>query len=171
VRCFAACFPDARSRFVLSEIRLPAGLRRIPPENLHLTLRFYGDLEPAGAEKALVEVAALESVATSVELWALRAFPEPSRARVVAVLVAADSRLREWRRALGGPAPAPGKDDFTPHVSLARTAGEVDLRAQLAAFEIPRGLRILLLPPALYASRLSREGARYSPIRGSESTQ
>jgi 2'-5' RNA ligase len=169
VRCFAACFPDPRSLDTLGAIRLPGGVRRIPLENLHLTLRFYGDLEPAGINQALEEVAALDSVPASAELRDLRAFPEPSRARVVVVLVTVESRVLEWSRALA--APAAGQDAFTPHISLARTKGEVDLRAQLGALESPRGRRILLLPSALYASRLSREGAYYSRICGSERTQ
>src|ERR1700752_991516 len=71
MRCFVACWPDEATRTMLDDAaqqapsRYPSA-RRIPRENLHLTLAFIGELP---APKAVEAAQALRAVAQEPFLW------------------------------------------------------------------------------------------------------
>jgi 2'-5' RNA ligase len=103
------------------------GIRWVPPENLHLTLRFLGDVE----EGQIPEVhQAVASAAGGGGPFALRpgafgAFPNVHRPRVLYVSLEGDvERLRGLQRRVEGELVGRGfpKEDrpFSPHLTIGR---------------------------------------------------
>ncbi|MCX7749986.1 MAG: RNA 2',3'-cyclic phosphodiesterase [Candidatus Bipolaricaulota bacterium] len=146
------------------------GAKWVEEENLHLTLRFLGevgeDLLP-GLQK-LGEAAAGEAAPFELVLDRLGAFPSPSRARVLwagtagdaAPFVALAARLEEGVQRLGLP---PEEKTAHPHVTLARLRIPGDLASLLgttALTPLPVGLDAL----TLMESELRPEGPRYTPL-------
>lgn len=152
--------------------REAAGLRVVPPENLHVTLRFLGTLRPEAQPK--VEAAIRESVREAspfdVIVRGLGVFPERGAGRVLWAglfprepLVAIAKRLGEALAALGTP---PGDDrPFTPHLTLARSkGGDARLNRFAALYADFEGGAGRAEEIRLMRSDLSREGPRYSVV-------
>lgn len=115
----------------------PRGLRWADAAQLHLTLAFLGDLdeEALAAVRAAARSVALAHAPFAADLRGLGAFPHAARARVAwvgwgagaeAVVALQATLVSELRR-------PPDRRPFTPHVTLARARGPLDLRAWLAA--------------------------------------
>lgn len=132
MRCFVAVpLPDPVREVVASLVerlrpRLPPA-RFVRPGQLHLTLRFFPDLDGAAVARAAAAVrrGAADTRPFAVSLGDLGAFPDPGRARVVWL------GLREGAGALAGlhariaagltEAGLPVEDrPFRPHLTLAR---------------------------------------------------
>jgi 2'-5' RNA ligase len=118
---------DLRGKLVSVQEQLPRhGLKLVEPENLHLTLKFLGEV----SEDAVSEVgcAMTEAVADQasfeVEVAGLGAFPDLRRPRVVWAgvtrgrqdVVSLQTRLEDALQSLG----FQREKDFHPHVTLAR---------------------------------------------------
>lgn len=109
-----------------TEIELP-GARFVPPENLHLTLRFLGETSAEVTSRICESLrgplAAVEPF--SLTLAGLGVFPSPRRPRVLwvavssppAALFQAQSAVEEAVRNAGLP---PEPRPFEPHLTLAR---------------------------------------------------
>jgi RNA 2',3'-cyclic 3'-phosphodiesterase len=167
-RLFTALkLPDLlASRLSLLRGGLP-GARWVEPENLHVTLRFLGDVEDRIAEEASALLDGRHVAPSTVRLNGVDAFggdrPRSIYLRVdggSALLELQDAQERLMRR-LGL---APETRRYTPHITLARlrgvSAGEVAswLSANASAFagEVfePDGF-------ALFSSRASTGGGPY----------
>jgi RNA 2',3'-cyclic 3'-phosphodiesterase len=121
-----AVFVDAAS------LRRPDdGMSWVPPERLHLTLKFLGEcertlLEPLGG--VLRRVTADEG-ALALSLGGLGAFPNFSRARVVWIAVDDGGRLARLAAALDRQCEALGiereRRRFQPHLTIGRVRGEL----------------------------------------------
>lgn len=102
------------------------GARWIEEEDLHLTLRFIGDIDMRLAEEIEDELADIRKPAFPVTLETLDWFGgDKPRAIIVKAkaspeLVALQAKIETALRRLGAP-PEPRK--FTPHVTLARLRG------------------------------------------------
>lgn len=132
IRCFLALPVPAevRARLAEAQRRLRAqlpGARFVRPDDLHLTLRFYGELAPERVARLTAELeAALAGTAGfDVALEGLGGFPSRQRARVVwAGVVEGGRALYElFRRceAAAARVPLPAEErPFHPHVTLAR---------------------------------------------------
>jgi RNA 2',3'-cyclic 3'-phosphodiesterase len=146
----------------------------VSPDNLHLTLKFLGGVEPgrlAGIEVALARVA-VEARPFDLAVRGLGAFPTPSRPRVLWAGVAAGGealgalarRVDDALAALGFEREARA---YSPHVTLGRVRmprRDASLAAALAAgagtdFGHARVARLDLM-----RSDLSPRGARYSSL-------
>ncbi|TVQ55369.1 MAG: RNA 2',3'-cyclic phosphodiesterase [Rhodobacteraceae bacterium] len=171
IRLFAAlALPGAvAARVEALQRGLPG--RPPPPENLHLTLAFFGEVDEATARDLH---AALEGVAAprfALTLDGVGAFggakpralyatvrPEPALERLAA-------KVRQAGRAAGLALPA---EKFTPHVTLTRVApGEVSateaarlLAARSAFLAGPFDVDAF----ALYRSDLGRRGPSYTAV-------
>ena len=178
VRSFVAVLlPDAvRARLaaMVAEIRSrgPA-LAWVKADNLHLTVRFLGALEPvalARAQEAMRVAAASVDASFTVELGGLGSFPERGAPRVVwAGVVAGGERLVALHAALEAALetrgiPGEGRA-FHPHVTLARArerGGGARLDAVLGPG--PRFGRLEVGALHLMRSDLGPGGSRYSVL-------
>ena len=169
----------ARSPLVELQRRLRRGLpgaavRWMAEEQLHLTLKFLGQVRRAdlGAFAELAERQAQQLIRTSYPVTALTAFPGPRRARVVVVrLLDADQRLERLARSLDQAAAALGvtaeSRAFRPHVTLGRVKIPTDLTA---AFDVgatglpPIGFERLVL----YSSEPGARGSTYRVLRAAD---
>ncbi len=143
--------------------------RWTPAENLHLTVRFLGQVEQATADAIADRLAAAEPAAFELELGELGTFGRGRLARVVwiglrsgegAIASLAELAEEESRRAGLEPESRP----YHAHLTLARARG----RDGAVLPELPA-------PPALpawhagelvlYRSRLGRGGSVYEPLR------
>jgi 2'-5' RNA ligase len=178
IRTFIAVFPPSAVasavNAALAKFRAgdDSGVRWVRPENLHYTLRFLGPIAPTrvdAARRAAVRAAA-GATPFRVRLGGAGAFPGPRRPRVL------------WLGAGEGAAPLtllagaverelvaekfpPGERPFTPHLTVARVAGEAAPAPAVDAFLAAREA----LPDAAFdvgeivvvASTLSPGGPRY----------
>ena len=149
-----------RQRLAALPLDLP-GLRRVPPQQLHVTLYFIGDSEQTGAisdalaqiEAAPVSLALQGSGRWSGVLWAgLRQ----------------DAALSDLHRsvtqAMVGCGLKPERRAFHPHVTLGRFRAQRPPARLNAWLRSRRSLRSSATPVhefCLYASELTPAGARY----------
>lgn len=129
-RLFYALWPDASAREALQAQqrawRWPDGVVLTPPERLHLTLHFLGDvpitLRPELAEALPGEMEPFELRLAQPALWngdlAVLLAEEAS-----APLLALHGRLQAALQGLGLPT---GTRPFAPHVTLARAAQQAE---------------------------------------------
>jgi 2'-5' RNA ligase len=165
-RCFIALVPDAATRDALSVIDVPSTSRRVPYEQLHLTVTFIGAL-PHEKSAALIEALTRETVPLELTpVMKIEHWPRASHPRLtVATLamsdefLALDWRVRSSMIALDLPVDA---RTFRPHVTLARYRR--DAAAVGPAAELPNGLIARFESLTLYSSTLARNGARYRSL-------
>ncbi len=152
--------------------------RRVPPENLHLTLAFLGDRPTADAERIAEAMEELAEIPILVELGAAVGRPEQGRPRLIALPALSGTCYAVERlqadlsellvlEGLYSPAERP----FWPHVTVARVRVEGEGSRRSRSVEVPSG------PPptahvglfdavriSLYRSELQPSGARYVPL-------
>jgi 2'-5' RNA ligase len=177
-RCFVALVPDIATRDAFAAMPVGAPVRRVPADQLHMTLAFLGSIPE---DKGALIAAALPSVvvplpalaSARLEYWPSRAHP-----RLVVLAFAPSDALAELEgrvRSLVSDLGLPIDDHrpFRPHVTLARLPRD----ARPIALD-PRGDSALgthrQLEPAsdvsrfdrltLYSSTLARRGARYRSL-------
>jgi 2'-5' RNA ligase len=149
-------------------------LRWVPPERLHLTVRFLGDVDDAGlaAICRAAEMAASKGEAFEMFLRPPAQLPGRMTDRMLLAevydptgrLAAMASLLDEALQAAGF---APEGRAFRPHVTLARTKarrGRVPRRAGEALADLDLG-RCAVDRLTVYTSELTRQGPIYTPAR------
>ena len=147
-----------------------APVRWVRSENLHLTLRFLGDIEadvvPALAERVRQHIASIAPFELSVASIAL--FPERRRPRAVAAEVSQEARgpLETLARAVETGVVAQGMKPeerrFRAHITLGRIRGRL---AALPGIDTPFSpARLLVRDVVLYRSELVPTGAVYSEL-------
>lgn len=109
----------------LDELDLPAH-RRTPPEQVHLTLQFIGDVLRKNLDATIESIDRASSGLKTFELSTLSLIrlPERGPARLIATETDYPATLRELQRRLaarlaGKPRPRAG-DRFRPHLTLCR---------------------------------------------------
>lgn len=109
------------------------GIKGVEDENIHMTLRFIGEVP----ESVLPQVSecvrwAEEYVKFQVRIEGVGAFPSASRPRVLWVGVTEGfERLRAVREGLEGclrPYAQPDREEFVPHITVGRVKGSFDLQ-------------------------------------------
>ncbi len=180
MRCFIAVELPGETRAELQEMAgqlRRAGIRAswVRPENLHLTLRFLGEIDEDQVQAA-GERLERDSRGRSPFVLALDgagAFPNPRRASViwagVGPLVGGLSEIQALtERVAAGIGLKPENRPFRPHLTLARVrrpaeAGE--LGRALAALADFRGKPFTVTGVTLFSSTLTPRGAVYERIR------
>lgn len=110
-------------------------MKPVETQNIHLTLRFIGEIPRHRVDEIIEEVLKpIRMERFKIRLHGLGAFPSPTRPRVVWVGVSegADKLtgirdfIEDRLRRLGFP---PEKDRFVPHITLARIKGSRNIHA------------------------------------------
>lgn len=172
-RVFAAlALPEDLRRSVASLAAGIEGARWTAPENLHVTLRFVGEVPEDRIGDLVGALGGVRAPALRVALRGTGYFGAGRRIRSVWVGVERTAEIVALRdrveRAVVGCGHGPGGGRFTPHVTVGRLRRPPrdHVRAWLestAAFSAPPfecgGF-------ALYESRLGRSGPAYRPLAG-----
>lgn len=101
-------------------------VRWVPAENMHLTLKFIGDVSPANVDMlAKMLTAETETCAPfSLTVGGLGSFPTPRRARVIWIGIQAPAALTSLQHGLESAAARLGYEEearpFSPHLTLGR---------------------------------------------------
>jgi RNA 2',3'-cyclic 3'-phosphodiesterase len=165
-RCFIALEPDTATRDALAAVPVPAAARRVPHEQLHLTVTFIGALtHDRGA--SLIDALAPQTIplkpapVTRIEHWPRASHPRLTVAMLAMSddFIALDWRVRTLMIELGLPVDARA---FKPHVTLGRFRR--DAPAAGHAPELKDGLLARFESLTLYSSTLARTGARYRAL-------
>ena len=116
------------NRFASAQKRLlqtGADLKLVEPQNIHITIRFLGNITPATAKKIHEEMKQIQFIPFNVQIKGLGAFPNPRYPRVIwaGITQGANqlenifSQLEPKLRGLGF---IPETRGFSPHLTIAR---------------------------------------------------
>lgn len=106
-------------------VRTGADLKPVEPENIHVTIRFLGNIAPSMVERIHEEMQRVQFVPFEVNIHGVGAFPDVRYPRVcwAGITQGADqlrgifSQLEPRLRSLGF---APDSKGFSPHLTIAR---------------------------------------------------
>ena len=178
--CFAAIPVVAPERLLHLQGALPAELRPIHPEDMHLTIAYFGRIDPSLHAGVLHALSSLPFEGAATELDQLLPLPHrghpsaltltlgrgPSRDRIVSLITEHRPRLLE----LAG-RPADPREPL-PHVTFARPRGRKMTEAKRAAIlewadtRAPLGCPLQLTEVVLMRSLPPREtGPYYERVR------
>jgi 2'-5' RNA ligase len=169
----AVALPDeVRSELARAAAAVEAsvpGARAVPPENLHLTLKFLGRVEGDSVDAVSRAVAAVAARARPfrARLDGVGAFPNERRARVAwAGLRDEAGELRALAAAVSGAVEPLGfareEREWRAHVTIARVKppAPAPRLAEMAVAPLTFEVRAL----TLFSSTLGRPAARYTPL-------
>jgi 2'-5' RNA ligase len=169
-RLFVALDPPYAVRDALAALRADVpGARWTPPEKLHLTLVFVGDVAEGRVAALAAALAGVASPPVPVAVTGLGAFPSRRGARVLTAEGALHPALSTLHLRLTAALAAAGvtleAKPFRPHFTLARLK-EADRQAVRAFLASPVPALAFEAPVFhLYASTLHPDGARYERLR------
>jgi 2'-5' RNA ligase len=150
-----------------------ADLRPVAPQNIHVTIRFLGDISPGMVEKVFESMKNVKFTPFTILIRGLGVFPSLNYPRVVWAgmtdgveqLKSIFSQLEPQIRALGFPKDAYG---FSPHLTIARVRSATN-KERLAEFVTKKGDFEFGIIKAnclrLKRSQLSPKGPTYSTIK------
>ncbi|MBK8907874.1 MAG: RNA 2',3'-cyclic phosphodiesterase [Rhodospirillales bacterium] len=158
------------------------GARWVPPENMHVTLRFIGEVGGADAEDIHEALDGVRMPAFGLSIAGLGCFESGHKVRSLWAAVKRDELLMRLQdkveMAVTRSGQTPERRKFKPHVTLARFRSGASV-ARIGSF-MERNNAIALGPfqiPsfALFRSHLGGEGAHYEvlaeyPLRGAGAT-
>jgi 2'-5' RNA ligase len=121
-----------------SLLQTGADLKPVEPQNIHITIRFLGNITPATAEKIFEEMRQVQFTPFTVQVQGLGAFPNPRYPRVVwaGIIEGADqlkSVFNQLEPKLHGLGFTPDHRGFSPHLTIARVRSGRN-KQQLAEF-------------------------------------
>lgn len=182
-RTFVAIELPGQLKKKLADIRhrLPVGparaIRWIPPDGIHLTLRFLGDIEPARVPQVAdrMTAAAAQTGKFWLALASPGAFPPSGPPRVFWVGLTGElQRLGSLQARIEGGLSTlgfePDRRPFHPHLTVgristgARTREALDARAAFTRVQIEPGQRFDARSVTLWRSHLLEAGARYEAL-------
>ena len=111
-------------------------VRWVPTENLHLTLKFIGDVSPANVD-LLAQALTAEAATCApfpMQVSGLGSFPNPKRARVLWVGLHAPAALESLQRGIDSATARLGypseERPFSPHLTIGRVKQQVSATDQ-----------------------------------------
>ena len=150
------------------------GVRWVPPENYHVTLRFIGELPLWRAEEVDHALANIRAPGFTLELAGVGAFNKAGRVNALYVGVERNPALEHLQakveRALQHAGIEGERRRFVPHVTMARLEGargegvpEAKVAAWVQSHNLFRSTQIPVPHFTLFSSRLGKEQAVYCP--------
>lgn len=152
---------------------LPAKIRWTAPQNIHLTLKFLGDIAPASQPALTQALAATAAQQTTFDIviGGFGVFPGPRNPRIFWLGIQAPPDLARLHRSiettcarLGYP---PEEKPFNPHLTLGRLRDQADLtnlRPALQQIQIAPLGQITVSSLTLFRSDLRPQGPIYAPL-------
>jgi RNA 2',3'-cyclic 3'-phosphodiesterase len=171
IRLFVAIVPPRDMRARLSSLcgGVP-GARWVEPDNLHLTLRFIGEIEEPLIEDIVFALRAIRMEAFPLTLSSVGHFERRGRVRQIWAGIMPSPQLMDLQRRVESAILRAGirseSRRFTPHVTLARLK-DVKIEAVGAWLQANgpfRGFPITVAGFTLFASYLGGGGPVYQPI-------
>lgn len=151
-------------------------VRWVPPENMHLTLKFLGDVSPSNVE-FLIQMLRNEAEnvgAFMIHLTGLGSFPSLKRPRVIYIGVHAPAGLETLHRGIESASRRLGYESeerpFSPHLTLGRVKQNVTALDQQKIRRCIEGTQVDVLGTArvdsvhLYKSELRPSGSVYTRL-------
>jgi 2'-5' RNA ligase len=119
-------------------IKTGADLKPVEPQNIHITVRFLGNIGPNTVEKIFEEMKKVQFVPFDVRLQGVGAFPSAKYARVVwAGMTQGAEQLRnvfnQLESRLNSLGFSPDPKGFSPHLTIARVRSARN-KSELARF-------------------------------------
>lgn len=180
VRAFLAIDvpPDYRAGLAAVQEALKksgADVRWVAPGNIHLTLKFFGDITAAQVEAIGAATAAVARATPSFTLQAkdVGTFPNPKNPRVIWLGLTGQTEVladlvQELEQAFVPLGFAAEKRAFTPHLTLGRvrsSRGREELIKSMESLTLPIFPTFLVNDFTLYQSILSPQGAKYQALK------
>ncbi|MDD5337693.1 MAG: RNA 2',3'-cyclic phosphodiesterase [Candidatus ainarchaeum sp.] len=164
--------PWVKKKLALAQNLLPSGVRKVEAGNLHITLKFLGEVTLKKIPSIEQRLGAIDQEDFEIKVRDVGAFPNEEYVRVVwagckgaglkKLAEKVDIALKEYP-----------KEEFTGHITIARVAGKAPLRGFFQdyrdfMFGYFNARKFLLM-----ASELTSSGPKYSvlaefPLRGAK---
>ncbi len=179
IRTFIAIpLPESLSDPLCASIRSqdwgPSKISWVRPENIHITLRFMGEIKPkkvklihqglaawlAGTEAFRIQIGSLGYFGTTRHPQVIWAGLREGEMAVVQIY----ERLQEGLCRIGYPKQ---RDRFVPHITLGRIRRAIDTAVMMDTiqnFKTPPNLETLVDHVTFVESQLTSQGPVYSPI-------
>lgn len=183
IRAFIAIniSPEIAQKLSVISEELQASLRGVPVrwvpvENIHLTLKFLGDVSESNLDllKEMIESETARHAPFDISAGELGAFPSIRRPRVLWVNVQAPAELVALQRAIDNETARLGYDrenrPFSPHLTLGRVSRNANSSDAHRISEVLEGYKLSYIGAArirevvLYRSDLYPTGAVYTAI-------
>ena len=154
----------------------PELVRWVPSHNLHLTLKFLGDISPANVDmiENMLTMEAGRAAAFPLRVSGLGSFPTPKRARVLWVGLHAPAALAALQHGIESAAAKLGYEaeehPFSPHLTIGRVRQQIQPSDQQTIREALERTQVGDLGEAeisavhLFKSDLNRDGAVYTRL-------
>lgn len=172
VRTFISIrIPDISSiEDTLKEVSAMENVRASPASQMHITLKFIGDVDEKRIPKVVesVRAACRGHRSFEISLSGTGCFPNPKRPSVVWIGASPEGKLSELSDAIGSRLSAAGIgfDDkpFKGHITIGRCKGPVDLDGFLRSHRDTEYTRFLCSEVLVMKSVLSPSGAKHSVL-------
>ena len=169
IRLFAALsIPPEIGRSLQTRQTGIEGARWRPPEALHVTLRFYGEIRQDIARDLDAELMAISGRPFEIVLEGAGSFADGDEINAVWAGVAENAELRRLAEACEGAARRvglkPEKRNYRPHVTLAylKRPDPAEVGAWIQSNNLLKSPPIAVDRFGLYSSVLTRDGSHYT---------
>lgn len=170
----ALTLPEKISEHLNLMVPESAGVRPVPEESIHLTLRFIGEVDPKKTADLEDVLAGIEAPILKLKLRGVGVFPEGKKPRILYAGVETNQDLVELKKKIDRELSALGFENdarvYHPHVTLARLANPLPewtaekIIAFLREFGSFESESFACDEFILFQSDLHEDGARYTPI-------
>ena len=151
-------------------------IRWVPPENMHLTLKFLGDVSPSSVDllTQMLHTEADSSHCFDMHVSGLGSFPSLKRPRVIYIGIQAPAGLETLQRGVESASRRFGYESedraFSPHLTIGRVRQDVSASDQQKIRQALENIRIDSLGTArvdsvhLFKSDLKPSGSVYTKL-------